>query len=178
MDVPVLAAIIGGAASLGGALVGGSVVTVGNYFLVRRRERLEFKTASRLVSEELRRAQSTLATVRIIKYRVFSPERTLPTEAWVQFRGILAQYLLYDDWRVVEDAIVSLGACRTIILEQPPDATNDELPESSVPLIQRAIDDIGEAYGALLPYAQGKKCRLSKLAGSIQKIAASWTFKR
>ena len=154
MDVPILAAIIGGAASLGGAIVGGSLVTVGNYLLSRRRERLEFKTASRLVSEELRRSRAILRTARMIRYRAFNPERTLTTEAWMQSKSILAQYLPYEAWSAVQDAITSVGACRTIIIERPSDDTGEEVPTSAVPILEETIRAIDNACEALVPYTR------------------------
>ena len=53
MDVPILVAIISVSGTLLGTVVGGSVVTCGNFLLARRRENLEFRTACRLVATEL-----------------------------------------------------------------------------------------------------------------------------
>jgi len=50
MDLPILVAIISVAGTLLGTVVGGCIVTGGNYLLARRREKLEFRTACRLIA--------------------------------------------------------------------------------------------------------------------------------
>ena len=49
MQLPVLVAVISVCGTLLGTVIGGSVVTVGNYLLDRRRERLELKTGCPLI---------------------------------------------------------------------------------------------------------------------------------
>jgi hypothetical protein len=147
--------IIGVVGTLLGAIAVGSLNLFSNVFLNKHRERLEFRTASRLVAEELRRNRAILSTARSIRYGIFDPDRTLTTEAWMQFKSILAQNLPYEAWSAVQDAITSVGACRTIIIERPSDDTNKkEVPSGSVGIIEYSIGDIDKACEALMPHTR------------------------
>ena len=52
-DIPILVAIISVSGTLLGTVAGGTIAISGNVYLARRRERLEFRTACRLVAAEL-----------------------------------------------------------------------------------------------------------------------------
>jgi hypothetical protein len=97
MELPILVAIISVGGSLLGTIVGGSIVTGGNYLLARRREKVELKTACRLISTELQDANLTLKFALESK-RWWHSHETISTEAWKQYKNILAPSLSYDDW--------------------------------------------------------------------------------
>jgi hypothetical protein len=71
MELPVLVAIISVSGTLLGTVIGGSIVTGGNYLLARRSENLEFRTACRLIAAELQAAEFTL-TFALGKKSVFA----------------------------------------------------------------------------------------------------------
>jgi hypothetical protein len=107
MELPILVAIISVGGSLLGTVVGGSIVTGGNYLLARRREKVELKTACRLISAELQAASHTIKFALQSK-RWWHSHETLSTEAWKQYRSFLAPNLSYDAWSYVLMAIVNI----------------------------------------------------------------------
>ena len=60
MELPILVAVISVSGSLAGTITGGVIVSYGNWYLARRKEKLEFKTACRLISTELQSARRTV----------------------------------------------------------------------------------------------------------------------
>src|SRR5271166_340058 len=112
MDVPILVAIISVSGTLLETVVGGSIVTWGNYFLARRRERLEFTTACRLISADLQANHHTVEFALRQKCWWRSDEE-LRTEASKQFQNVLAPHLTYDAW---QDLLLAVRAVNNVNL--------------------------------------------------------------
>jgi hypothetical protein len=67
-----------------GTVVGGTIVTVGNIYLARSHEKLEFRTAARLISTELLVAQNTVKFA-IDHHHWWRPDEKLKTEDWEKY---------------------------------------------------------------------------------------------
>jgi hypothetical protein len=131
MELPVLMAIISVTGTLLGTIVGGSIVTGGNYVLARRRERLEFRTACRLLATELHAAQFTVKFA-LGNHRWWRPHEELKTEAWEKYKHLLAPYLSYEAWEDVWLAAGNLYDANALAAAPRPqsDATDILLPET------------------------------------------------
>jgi hypothetical protein len=152
MDVPILVAIISVSGTLLGTVVGGSIVTWGNYYLARRRERLEFRTASRLISAELQANHYTVeyALGRKLWWR---SDEELRTEAWKQFQNVLAPHLPYDDW---QDLILAVRAVnhvnRLACAPRPANKPDEIFLEETVSALTLLLKDIETGRVGLRPY--------------------------
>ena len=80
-----------------GTITGGVIVSYGNVYLAQRREQLEFRTACRLIATELQVAQNTLKLALKNKHW-WRPDEELTTEAWKQYKNVLAPHLSYGAW--------------------------------------------------------------------------------
>jgi hypothetical protein len=152
MDVPILVAIISVSGTLLGTVVGGSIVTWGNYFLARRRERLEFRTACRLISAELQANHHTVEFALGQKLWWRSDEE-LRTEAWKQFQNALAPHLPYDAW---QDLLVTVRAVNHVNLlagaPRPSDKPDEIFLEETVSALTLFLKDIETGRVGLRPY--------------------------
>ena len=152
MDVPVLVAIISVSGTLLGTVVGGSIVTWGNYLLARRRERLEFTTACRLILAELQVNHHTVEYA-LVQKRWWRPDEELRIEAWKQFQNVLAPHLPYDAWldlilavRAVNHGNLLAGAPR------PSDKPDEIFLEPVTAALTLLLKDIEIGRVALRPY--------------------------
>jgi hypothetical protein len=132
MELPILVAVISVGGSLLGTIVGGSIVTGGNYLLARRMEKVELKTACRLVSAELQDANLTIKFAVQSKRWWYSHE-TMSTEAWKQYKSVLAPNLSYDAWSDVWMATVNInGANALAAAPRPKGDMEDVLLEQTI----------------------------------------------
>lgn len=152
MDVPVLVAIISVSGTLLGTVVGGSIVTWGNYFLARRRERLEFRTACRLISVELQTNHHTVEFA-LGQKRWWRSDEELRTEAWKQFQNVVAPHLPYDAW---QDLLLAVRAGNHVNLlagaPRPPDKPEEIFLEETVSALTLLLKDIETGRVGLRPY--------------------------
>jgi hypothetical protein len=130
MEIPILVAIISVAGSLLGTVVGGSIVVLGNYFLVWRRERSEFRTACRLVEAELQEASVTVKYA-IDKKTLWRPDEEPSTDAWKQHKHVLAQHLSLDDWDDVREAVYGVTGVNVIAVAYRSDDKTEVLDEAA-----------------------------------------------
>jgi hypothetical protein len=125
MEVPILVAIISVSGTLLGTVVGGSIVTGGNYLLARRREKLEFKTACRLIAAELQDAQHTVKFA-LDKKCWWRPHDELTTDAWKQYKHLLAPQLSYDAWSDVRIAALNLKYANALAAAPRPSSQRED----------------------------------------------------
>jgi hypothetical protein len=180
MDVPILVAIISVSGTLLGTVVGGSIVTWGNYFLARRRERLEFRTACRLISAELQANHHTVefalgqkrwwrsdevGVKRPVLLNLLPEE--LGTEAWQQFQNILAPHLPYDAWQELILAVRAVNHVNRLAgAPRPPDRPDEIFFEETVTALTLFMKDIDRGRVSLRPYlslAAFSRMRASRL---------------
>jgi nitrate reductase gamma subunit len=106
VEVPILVAIISVAGSLFGTIVGGFIVTGGTYFLARRREKHELRTACRLVDDELLEAVTTVKNaVKLSRWWRVDDVDKFSSKAWEQHKHILAQHLSLTAWHGLTIAV-------------------------------------------------------------------------
>jgi hypothetical protein len=131
MELPILVAIISVSGTLLGTIVGGSIVTGGNYVLARRREKLEFRTACRLIATEFQIAQHTVR-FSLDNHRWWRPDEELATKAWEKYKHLLAPYLSYDAWSNVWLAADSLDDANLLAAAPRPQGSAADvlLPET------------------------------------------------
>jgi hypothetical protein len=152
MDVHILVAIIGAAAALTGTVVGGSLVTAGNYLLARRREWLEFKTACRLIASELQQNYLTLEYY-LDKKRWWRPDEELSTKAWKEYKHLLAPHLPYDDWDNVASAVINANQANVMSsFPRPPNNPNDFSLQETVPALTLFAQNMRKGRVGLMPY--------------------------
>jgi hypothetical protein len=109
MEVPIVVAIISVTGTLLGTIVGGSIATYGNYYLAKRRERIEFRTACRLVAAELQDNYVTVA--QLVKSKLWwRSDLQLPMEAWNNHKHLLAHHLPRDVWLHVRLAAMAVNS--------------------------------------------------------------------
>ena len=179
MDVPILVAIISVSGTLLGTVVGGSIVTWGNYFLARRRKRLEFTTACRLISAGLQANYHTVEFALGQKHWWRSDEvgvkrpalldllpDELGTEAWQQFQNILTPHLPYDAWQDLLLAVRAVNHVNRIAgAPRPPDRPY-EMSEETVTALTSFMKDIDRGRNSLRRYlslAAFSRMRASRL---------------
>jgi hypothetical protein len=97
MELPILVAVITVIGTLAGTMTGAAIVSYGNVYLARRREKLEFKMACRLIATEFHVAQLTLKQA-LEANRWWRNDEELTTEAWKQYKHVLAPYVPYEIW--------------------------------------------------------------------------------
>jgi hypothetical protein len=106
------------------SVVGGCGVLYGNLYLARRRERLEFRAACRLVAAELQ--DNSLIVEFALKKRLWwRSDEELTTEEWKQYKSVLAAGLPYDALGDLKFAVRGVRAdsgderCRPLGLRLP-----------------------------------------------------------
>jgi hypothetical protein len=152
MELPTLVAVVSVSGSLLGTIVGGSIVTGGNYLLVRRREKLEFKTACRLISAELQDAYHTVKFA-LEKKRWWHPAEELTTEAWKQYKNVLAPSLTYDAWSDVRLAAQDVKYANLLSsAPRPQDKTEEIFLEEMERALTRLMESIERGRVALMPH--------------------------
>jgi hypothetical protein len=152
MEVPILVAIISVSGTLLGTVVGGSMVTWGNYFLARRRERLEFRTACRLISAELQ-ANGHTAGFALGQKRWWRSDEELGAEAWKQFQNVLAPHLPYDAWQDLLLAVRAVNHVNRLAgAPRPPDKPDEIFLEETVTALTLFLKDIETGHVSLRPY--------------------------
>jgi hypothetical protein len=131
MDVPIFVAIITGSATLLGTITGGVIVGYGNVYLAKRREKLEFRTACRLVAAELQIAHQTVKFA-LDAHRWWRPDEELTMDAWKQYKNVLAPHLSYEAWSDVWLAVGNLSKANLLAAApRPQNASADVLlPET------------------------------------------------
>jgi hypothetical protein len=152
MDVPILVAIISVVGSLLGTVVGGSIVAGGNYFLAQRQENLQFRTACRLVAAELQDAQLTV-NYALEKKLWWRPDEELTTEAWEQYKNVLAPHLPYDALVDVRLAVRAVHhASLLAAAPRPHDKTEEIFLEENANALTLFLKDIEKGRIGLMPY--------------------------
>jgi hypothetical protein len=126
-------ALITAGATLLGVLIGATLGGIIDYRLARRREQSEGRAGARLVQDDLKKCTTTLTWIR--RQQAWYAPYGLPTEAWTQYRGVLASVLDRSSW--------SDAAAAASMLQELLEITRD---------LQRAADEAGhlpEAHGEL-----------------------------
>jgi hypothetical protein len=131
MELPILVAIISVTGSLLGTVTGGVIVIYGNISLARRKEKLEFRTACRLIATELQIAQNIVG-IALNNHRWWRPDQELATDAWETYKHLLAPHLSYEAWSDVWLAADSLDDANVLAAAPRPQssAVNVLLPET------------------------------------------------
>jgi hypothetical protein len=131
MQLPILVAIISVTGALLGTITGGVIVTYGNVYLAQRREQLEFRTACRLIATELQIAQH-IVNLALDNHRWWRPDEELTTEAWKQYKHVLAPQLSYEAWSDVWLAVRGVNHANLLAAAPRPQGSTAEilLPET------------------------------------------------
>jgi hypothetical protein len=149
-------AVIG---TLAGTITGAAIVSFGNIYLAKRRERLEFRTACRLVATEFHVAQLTVKQALEAKHW-WRPDEELTTEAWKQYKHVLAPYVPYEAWDDLWLAAKEINHAN--LLAAAPRQTGKEqeiyLPETARALTV-LLQGIERGRMALMPYLVGRFTR-------------------
>jgi hypothetical protein len=152
MELPVLVAVISVIGTLSETIVGGSIVTGGNYVLARRRERLEFKTACRLIAAELQDAHHTVKFA-LDKKCWWRPHDELTTDAWKQYKHLLAPHLSYDAWSDVRIAALNLKIANALAAApRPSGQTEDILLKETETALAILLKSFETGRVALMPH--------------------------
>jgi hypothetical protein len=148
MEVPILVALT----SLAGTIVGGGIVIGGNYFLARRREKLEFRTACRLITVDLQYAR-LLVTRALVTKLWWRPDEELTTEGWKQYKNVLAPYLSYDAWNDVWMAVGEINHVNLLAAApRQPDRTQEIFLDETVKALTVLLTIIETGRVRLLPH--------------------------
>ena len=113
MELPILVAIVSVSGSLLGTVMGGIIVIFGNITLTKRKEKLEFRSACRLIATELQIAGLTVKLA-LNKHCWWRSDEKLATDAWEQYKHILAPQLSYDAWSDVWLAVRGVNDARVL----------------------------------------------------------------
>jgi hypothetical protein len=152
MELPILVAIISVGGTLLGTITGGVIVSYGNWYLARRKEKLEFRTACRLISTELQMAQLTVKFA-LDKHIWWRPDEELTTKAWEDYKHLLAPHLSYDAWSSVWLAASSLdGANVLAAAPRPQGTTADVLLTPTENALRLLLTRFEEGRVALMPH--------------------------
>jgi hypothetical protein len=153
MELPILVAIISVFGSLLGTIMGGVIVIFGNITLAKRKEKLEFRSACRLIATELQIAELTIKLA-LKNHCWWRSDEKLATDAWERYKHILAPQLSYDAWsdvwlgvRGVNDAIALAAAPR------PQGSKADALLPETETALNILLKGFETGRVALMPYA-------------------------
>jgi hypothetical protein len=135
MELPILVAIISVSGSLLGTVMGGIIVIFGNITFAKRKEKLEFRSACRLIATELQIAGLTVKLA-INKHCWWRSDEKLATDAWEQYKHILAPQLSYDAWSDVWLAVRGVNDARVLAAAPRPQGSKADalLPETETAL--------------------------------------------
>jgi hypothetical protein len=155
MNVPILVAII----AFVGTIVGGTIVTAGNYFLARMREQTEaaraaeiqageLKMAARLIASELQQDYLTVEYY-VKERRWWRPDEELSTEAWKGYKHLLAPHLPYDAWDNVAHAVINANQANALFSLSRPD---NIFLEGTVTTLTLLAQNMRKGHVGLMPY--------------------------
>jgi hypothetical protein len=156
MEVPILVGIM----SLAGTIIGGSIVTVGNYCLARMRQQAEDNKEAITRAGELRKAcrlietELTLVWVTVgltVKDNLWWREE-LTTESWQQSKGVLAD-LPFPAWSAAALAVSAVQGLQRMAAAPRPTENPEVVPELFLKAILVQRDCIDEGRRALQPYS-------------------------
>jgi hypothetical protein len=89
--------VITAIATLAGTITGAAIVSFGNIYVARRREKVEFRMACRLIESEFHVAQLTLKFA-LDKKTWWRPDEELTSDAWKTHKHVLAPHLSEQAW--------------------------------------------------------------------------------
>jgi hypothetical protein len=147
MDVPVLTAVIGVAAS---SLADASRRLLISSSISGERKRSLVRIASRLIDGDLGESESVISCSLKIK-RWWPSELEPGMKAWEEHRHVLASYLSYETWANVQRAVmtVHLDNKRSARAHAAKQTTMDDEDTQS---LARSVEYIEEGRTGLLPY--------------------------
>jgi hypothetical protein len=156
MQVPILVGIM----SLAGTIIGGSIVTVGNYCLAQMRQQAEdnkeaitrageLRKACRLIETELTFVWVTVGTC-LEDNRWWHEELT--TESWQQCKGVLAD-LPFPVWSEAALAVSAVQGLQRLAAAPRPTEHPEVVPEPFMRAILVHRDSIDVGRRALQPYS-------------------------
>jgi hypothetical protein len=157
MEVPILVGIM----SLAGTIIGGSIVTGGNYYLARMRQQAEdnkeaitrageLRKACRLIDSELVVVTSEVE-VCLRDKRWWPFDEKFTSEAWQQYKSVLAG-LPYPAWGAALLAANAVHDLRRLAAAPRPTEEPEVVGEATVKTIIVLQDRIEAGRRALLPY--------------------------
>ena len=160
MGVPILVAII----AFSGTVVGGTIVTAGNYFLARMREQTEaartaetqsreLKMACRLIASELQQNYLMVEYFGLKEKRWWRPDEELSTEAWKQYQHLLAPRLSFDAWADVENAVINVNHANVMhAAPRPPNNPDNIFLPETVTALTILVESMRKGRDGLKPY--------------------------
>jgi hypothetical protein len=159
MNVTILGAIL----AFLGTIIGGTIVTGGNYFLARMRDRTEaaraaeiqageLKMAARLIASELQQNFLTLEFA-LNKKIWWRSHEELSTEAWKQYKHLLAPKLTYDTW---DDLVLATqgvnGAIALCAAPRAPGHPEDMFLRETFTALTLLVEHMKKGRVGLMPY--------------------------
>lgn len=124
-----------------------------------------------MVSAELHAAHQTI-TFALQEKRWWRPDEELSTEAWKQYKHLLAPHLSYDAWTDLWPAALNLTNANVLAAAPRPSDKPDEifLKETETALT-RLLDSFERGRTALIPYLAPEYStkRWKRIAGRVSR---------
>jgi hypothetical protein len=108
----------------------------------------ELKMAARLIASELQQNYLTVEYY-VKESRWWRPDEELSTEAWKEYKHLLAPHLPYDDWDNVAHAVINANQANGMFSRSRPD---NIFPEGTVTTLTRLAQNMRKGYSGLTPY--------------------------
>lgn len=105
--------------SLVGVVIGAALAVTTTYYFEQRGDTREFRQAARVVDEELRTNASSLWVLytedRAVPILREAPEAMFPTDAWTDYRGIVARRASQEAWEQLTIAYLNLRLLKPVL---------------------------------------------------------------
>ncbi len=159
MELPILVAIISVGGSLAGAIIGGAIVTLGNYCLAQRQQQADDNKEARIRADERRKAcrlvEDELSCVWAEVVLCLKDKRwwyeEFTTESWEQSKGVIAD-LPFDAWSAATLAVSAVHKLRYLAALPRPTQNPEVVPEPALKAILTNRNAIDAGRLALQPY--------------------------
>jgi hypothetical protein len=139
-------------ATLAGTITGAAIVSFGNIYVARRREKVEFRMACRLIESEFHVAQLTL-NYALDNKTWWRPDEELTMEAWKTHKHVLAPQISEDAWTDLWMAARGIGQANLLAAAPRPAGREQEIYlAETVDALTLLMRDIKRARIALMPH--------------------------
>jgi hypothetical protein len=139
-------------ATLAGTITGAAIVSFGNIYVARRREKMEFRMACRLIESEFHTGQLTLKFA-LDKKLWWRPDEELTVEAWKTHKHVLAPQISDEAWTDLWMASRGIGHANLLAAApRPVGEKKDTLLPETVDALTLLMRDIERGRIALMPH--------------------------